>query len=152
MDAALYWTIWIALTLFAAGEAGKRISRDGRVPARWAWPVSAAGAALLIVHIAIAMGARHGWSHAAAWSATAQQTASVYGLAWGGGVYVNYAFVALWLIELWQWHRSPERNAQRLRRRDVGDSALLRRHHLQCGHRLRRWLAPRDRGAHSRRS
>ena len=102
MEAALYWTIWIALTLFAAGQAGKRISRDGRVPVPWAWPVSAAGAALLIVHIAIAMGARHGWRHAAAWSATAEQTASVYGLAWGGGVYFNYAFVALWLIELWQ--------------------------------------------------
>jgi hypothetical protein len=59
------------------------------------------------------MGARHGWSHDAAWAATARQTASVYGLAWGGGVLVNYAFVAAWLFELWSWRRSPERYRHR---------------------------------------
>ena len=113
MDLALYWTIWIALILFATGEAGKRGLHRGGPPAPWAWPVSAAGAAIAIIHIVIAMGARHGWSHDAAWAATARQTASVYGLAWGGGVLVNYAFVAAWLFELWSWRRSPERYGHR---------------------------------------
>ena len=68
---------------------------------------------VLIAHIAIAMGARHGWSHAAAWSATAQQTASVYGLAWGGGVYFNYAFARRLAAGVVAWQRSPERQARR---------------------------------------
>ena len=102
MDAALYWTIWIALALFAAGELGKRGVPHAGASAQWSWPASAAGLALLIVHNVIAMGARHGWSHDAAWSATADQTAARFGLAWGGGLYFNYAFGALWLIELWR--------------------------------------------------
>jgi hypothetical protein len=30
---------------------------------------------------------------------TARQTDAVYGVSWGGGVYVNYLFVAAWLTE-----------------------------------------------------
>ena len=50
----------------------------------------------MLVHILVAMGWRHGWSHASAGLATAQQTREVYGLDWGGGVYVNYAFIRTW--------------------------------------------------------
>jgi hypothetical protein len=100
---ALYATIWVALAAFVAGEFGKR----RRVVPAWAWRVSLAGALLCIVHILIAFGHRHHWSHDAAVQATARQTASVYGVAWGGGVYVNYVFVAAWLIELWQWRAQP---------------------------------------------
>jgi hypothetical protein len=99
----LYATIWLALAAFVAGEAGRR-----RHPAaRWAWPVSLAGALLCIVHIVIAFGYHHHWSHASAIEETARQTASVYGVAWGGGVYVNYQFVAIWLVYLWQWRTRP---------------------------------------------
>ena len=38
---------------------------------------------------------------------TARQTAAVYGINWGGGVYVNYFFVAAWLIEAWWWRAYP---------------------------------------------
>jgi len=109
VDLALYWTIWIALVLFAAGEAGKRTLAGGRA-ASWAWPASAIGAAIAVAHVVIAMGARHGWSHDAAVAATARQTSAVYGLDWGGGVFVNYAFVVLWIVELWKWRRAPERS------------------------------------------
>lgn len=115
MNAALYWTVWIALALFAAGEAGKRGLHDGRVPARWAWWAFATGAFIASVHVAIAMGVRHGWRHDSAVLATARQTAEVYGVNWGGGVYVNYAFLALWLFEAWRWRRSPTRYAHRTR-------------------------------------
>src|SRR5262249_50493191 len=101
---ALYATIWAALALFVAGEAGKRLRRE----APWAWPASVAGALLCAVHIVIAMGFRHHWSNASAIEETARQTASVYGVAWGGGVYVNYLFVVVWMAYLWRWRTRPE--------------------------------------------
>jgi hypothetical protein len=103
MSIALYATAWIAVTLFVAGEAG-RLRRP--VP-DWAWRASLTGAILCAVHMVIAMGHHHHWSHSAAVGATAQQTASVYGLAWGGGLYVNYFFVAVWLAYLWRWWTPP---------------------------------------------
>ena len=68
--------------------------------ARWLW--SAAGA-LAVVHVVLAMGVFHGWSHEAAYRHTARETAAVTGLAWGGGLYVNYAFVALWMADIAAW-------------------------------------------------
>jgi hypothetical protein len=100
---SLYATIWIALAAFVAGEAGK--ARHPVPP--WAWTTSLLGAMLCAVHIVIAFGHHHHWSHSAAIDETARQTASVYGVAWGGGVYVNYVFVAAWLAELWRWRTRP---------------------------------------------
>lgn len=101
MNIVLYWTIWLSLVSFAAGELGK---------ARrlwWAWSASATGAILLTMHILLAMAVRHGWSHAAALDATARQTGAVVGLNWGGGVYVNYLFAAVWIVELFAWRQWP---------------------------------------------
>lgn len=111
MDAALYWTIWIALALFALGETGKRGLAAGRGAASWAWPVSAIGAAMGAIHLLMAMGTRHAWSHESAMIATALQTEAVYGLRWGGGVFVNYAFVGAWIAELAVWRMAPARYA-----------------------------------------
>lgn len=115
MNIALYSTIWIALVLFCAGEAGRRNLRDARVPASatWAWWAFSCGALLCAVHIAIAMSARYAWSHQAAIDATARQTMAVYGLDWGGGVYLNYAFVIVWIVDAWQWRRDPSRDTRR---------------------------------------
>jgi hypothetical protein len=113
VDPALYWTIWIALALFAAGEAGKRGWATGGATARWAWPASATGVTIAIAHVIIAMGARHGWSHDAALAATARQTRAVYGVDWGGGLFVNYAFVSVWIVELWLWRRAPAGHVSR---------------------------------------
>lgn len=56
------------------------------------------GCALAILHIALAMHAGHGWSHAEAY----RHTAEVGGV--GEGVYVNYLFAAVWLADvLWMW-------------------------------------------------
>ena len=66
-------------------------------------PVWCAGLVACVAHILIAMAYRHGWSHEAAVLETARQTAAVYGLAWGGGVYVNYLFVGVWLAEIAWW-------------------------------------------------
>lgn len=103
MTFALYASIWIALAAFVAGEAGKR----RRTIPRWAWPVWVAGTFLSAVHIVIALGHYHHWNHDSAVAETARQTAAVYGLRWGGGVYVNYVFVAVWLAEVWYWRARP---------------------------------------------
>ena len=51
----------------------------------------------------------HGWSHGSAVMETARQTEAIYGVSWGGGVFVNYLFVAVWLGELVWWRVDPRR-------------------------------------------
>jgi hypothetical protein len=99
----MYLSIWTALTLFAAGEAGRAWlggPRSARGWPLWCW---AAGIALCATHFALAFEVRHGWSHAAAIRATAAQTAAVYGIDWGGGFWVNYVFLAVWAVDAWHW-------------------------------------------------
>ena len=63
-----------------------------------------AAAVLCIGHAALAFEVRHDWSHAAALAQTATQTAAVTGLDWGGGLYVNYVFLAGWALDVaWLW-------------------------------------------------
>ena len=66
-----------------------------------------AGAVLLVVHSLAVFHYIHRWSQDAALEHTARQTAALTGLAWGGGLYVNYAFVALWLLDALVWWRDP---------------------------------------------
>ena len=54
------------------------------------------------------------WTSRAALIDTARRTAAVTGVAWGGGIFVNYLFLAVWLADgLWWWaapvayHRRP---------------------------------------------
>jgi hypothetical protein len=80
-----------------------------RRPAAWrtarlAWT---AGAVFIILHAAAAFQIRHGWSHRHALESTAAQTEAVTGLHWGGGLYVNYAFLALWAADAWWWWQHP---------------------------------------------
>jgi hypothetical protein len=89
----------IAWPFAAAGLAAKR--RD----ARWLYSV---GAITAVMHVAVAFHLGHDWSHAEAVERT-RQTSGV-----GGGVWVNYVFVVLWLVDVaWTWigfdsyHRRP---------------------------------------------
>jgi hypothetical protein len=102
--AVISWPVWLALVLFVAAQHGQR----GSSPARWVVWTNVAGIVLCATHIVIAMGWVHGWSHAAALEATARQTESVYGLRWGGGVYVNYLFAGVWAFDTW-WHSRANR-------------------------------------------
>jgi hypothetical protein len=56
------------------------------------------GCVLAWVHIAVAFHLGHGWSHEAAW----EHTRKVGG--YGDGIFVNYAFALVWLVDvLWAW-------------------------------------------------
>ena len=119
MDGRLLTTvaIWVALTAYTRADLGRRgIWRLPDTRARLWWTV---GCAAYLVHVAAAFATYHGWSHAEAVAHTARQTAAVVGLDWGGGVWVNYAFTALWIGEtLWWWWR-PHAYRTRTRRLDT---------------------------------
>jgi hypothetical protein len=84
-------TIWLAILCYAANAVR---------PACWA---AAMGLAAYLAHIAVTFQFAHGWSHAAAEAHTARRTLDVVGFEFGGGIYVNYAFTALWALEAtWQ--------------------------------------------------
>jgi hypothetical protein len=106
-EAVLFATIWLSVALFVAGEIGKRRSLLAGAQRLTAWRLWAAGAVLCFVHIILAMALRHRWSHQSAIDATAEQTLRVYGVHWGGGVYVNYLFLATWAGELLWWRLDP---------------------------------------------
>jgi hypothetical protein len=99
---AVYLTIWLALCLFTAGEVGRARSARGL---GWPWHASATGLALSIVHTLLAFDVVHGWSHEDAVLNTAIQTERVFGAAVGWGVYVNYLFFLVWLLDLVRWRQ-----------------------------------------------
>lgn len=105
--AALYGTIWLSMLLFAAGEGRRAFTPRGSAPPHWAWWAFATGLVLAVVHTLLAFAVVHQWSHADALRSTAIQTQSIYGVAFGGGIYVNYLFIAAWLADLWWWRASP---------------------------------------------
>lgn len=97
-------TIWIALIGYAAAVvtfalARSRVKWDST--ARLLWTLACIG---LLVHVASAFYFYHGWSHEAAYRDTARQTDEVVGINWGGGLYVNYALLILWIVDvIWWW-------------------------------------------------
>jgi hypothetical protein len=98
MVAATYLTIWTALALFVLGEVGRSRGVGG-----WARAMSATGLVLALVHTVLAFDVFHQWSHADAVLSTAQQTQDVFGLRVGAGVYVNYLFFTVWLLDIVLW-------------------------------------------------
>ena len=104
MGVAVYGTIWIAVVLFVIGEAGKRAVGYRRM----AWGLWTTGAVACAVHMALAMGLQHGWSHDRAVEATAAQVEQVFGLRFGLGFYLNYVFLALWIAEAAWWRAAPQ--------------------------------------------
>lgn len=59
-------------------------------------------------HVLLAFHTHHHWSHAEAYEHTATETARKVGLNWGGGIWFNYLFLALWSVDaIWWWCR-PE--------------------------------------------
>ena len=102
-------TIWTALVFYVAGEYG----RARRPAAAWARPVWLLGALVYLGHVAAAFGIHHDWSHAAAYAHTAARTEALVGLDWGGGIWVNYAFTAVWVTEGLWWQIAPAHYARR---------------------------------------
>lgn len=106
-------TIWLALSLYVAGEMVSALHGRSRAPV--ARGLNTAGCAALLAHVAAAFHFHHGWSHAAAYADTARQTEALTGWNWGGGLFVNHLFALLWLAEVaWRW-AGPESHRRRPR-------------------------------------
>ena len=97
-------TIWTAIAAYVIGTAlfcfGR--SRSQALPAaRVAWTI---GCIALIAHFISAFHFYHDWSQEAAYRDTARQTKEVVGLNWGGGLFINYAVLCGWTIDVgWWW-------------------------------------------------
>ena len=100
------WTVRLAIACYLARVfVDLRSARSRRVAglarkARWFWT---AGCALYVLHVVCAFGFYHEWSHLSAYRHTAEQTATVIGIHWGGGLYLNYAFTVFWLADVAAW-------------------------------------------------
>ncbi|MCH8192964.1 MAG: hypothetical protein IIA65_02970 [Planctomycetes bacterium] len=109
-------TVWLALAGYAVGtfafSGSRQLDRRDRV-ARRAWTLGCIG---MLAHTACAFQFYHGWSHTAAYRDTARQTAELFGLHWGGGLYVNYALLAGWVLDCLWWWRGLEAYRRRPRR------------------------------------
>lgn len=110
--------IWIALGGYFLGEAALLYSRLGdgsksafRV-ARAAWTIGCVG---LLIHVSFAFHYFHAWSHQHAQVETARQTAEVVGVAWGGGLYINYMLMLAWTADALWWWISPRSWVRRSR-------------------------------------
>ncbi len=104
-DAFVRGTIGLSLLAWVAGEWARSLGWGRKPAGRRAWAV---GALAALAHAATAFHFRHGWSQRAALAETARQTAALTGLDWGGGLYVNYLFLAVWTADAGWWWRSPE--------------------------------------------
>lgn len=98
---ALYGTAWLALAFWAWSQW---LRRPGS--ARLAWT---AGCLANLLHILLAFHLVHHWDHALARAAVARHTYEQTGLDSGIGLYINYAFAALWLIDTICWWLYPPR-------------------------------------------
>ena len=83
-----------------------------RRPARLYWTI---GCALYLAHAAAAFQYAYHWSHATAVQDTARQTEALFGVNWGGGIWFNYAFTAIWTADALWWLIAPKTRAARPR-------------------------------------
>lgn len=116
-DNLIRWTIWLATLAYFARWFCElwpgTISTSTRLrTARGCWTTAFA---LLVAHVLCAFHFYHHWSHSHAVEHSLQQTESTVGFRFGGGPWVNYVLMGLWLGDLLWWWRSPGTFASRPR-------------------------------------
>ena len=121
-ELALRATIWLSVLAWASSEVLRRAGADRRDAARAFY---AAGAILLIAHTAVAFQSHHGWSHAAAFDATAARSAAVTGFTSGAGLYLNYLMIGIWTADAGWWWLRPRTYLSRSRAIDISIFAFL---------------------------
>ena len=104
------WTIRAAAVLYAASVIAWITRRDRG--ARLAWTLACF---LYLAHVACAFTFYHHWSHSAAYEDTSRRTAELLSVNWGGGIYFNYIFTVLWVMDVIWWWRglAPYRSRPR---------------------------------------
>ena len=105
-------TIWLSvavwlLRVFIEASGRSFTTRDRLI--RWSWLI---GALACVAHVGVAMGFGHCWSLGNAMRHTAMETRRVLEVELPWSVFVNFAFVAWWLVDAVREFRS--RAVQRL--------------------------------------
>lgn len=98
-------SIWLSLSCFLAGPLAALVGRGN-----WRWQAMARaiwtlGCVVFLVHVASAFHVAYDWSHAVALRETARETAAVTGRETGVGLYLNYLFTLLWVLDAAWWWR-----------------------------------------------
>lgn len=112
-------SVWLAVACYVVSALGQRIAPRG---VRLVWT---AGCGAFLVHVASAFHVHYNWSHVAALEHTARRTAELTGWAFGGGLYANYLFAALWLADVLWWWLAPASYRRRSGAIDLGLHAYL---------------------------
>ena len=116
-------TAWLAFALwFAALALARRGTPPGNRGSNWGWLI---GAVVMLLHTAFAFHFHHHWSHAVAVVDTACQTRELTGINWGGGVWLNYLFAAVWLGEASWRIAAPTGHARRPRWLTIATHAFI---------------------------
>jgi len=93
------WTIRAAAILYVASLIAWLRRHDHG--ARLTWSLACL---LYLAHVVWAFNFYHHWSHSAAYEDTSRRTTELLGAGWGGGLYFNYLFTAVWIVDaIWWW-------------------------------------------------
>ena len=108
-DAIVRAPILLATIAWAIGEVfrGRSAQLDRR-----ARLISTAALLLTLLHVVLAFQLVYGWSHEAAVQGTIRQVEALVGQGWRGAIFVNYAFLALWLTDVCWWWVAPISHAR----------------------------------------
>lgn len=100
-ESLMRWSVRIAvacvyfrfLVRLRSGAAGSGAPRGIEL---WLWAI---GLLLYLCHVALAFQFVHHWSHNEAWQHTAAETAELTGVFRGDGIWANYAFSLIWVLD-----------------------------------------------------
>jgi len=114
-DLITRWTVRLALACYFTSvlillRSNRAASR--RI-ARLIWTL---GCIIFLAHVAAAFHFYHHWSHADALEATRAESLEVANFNSGLGLWLNYLFTLLWLLETIAWWRSNDQYLARPRR------------------------------------
>ena len=97
-------TVWISIVAYTIGCVVFATARRQPEADRWTRLAWTTACAALVAHFISAFQFYHAWSHESAYLETARQTAAVFAINWGGGLFINYAVAALWTADVtWWW-------------------------------------------------
>src|SRR3954447_18841787 len=105
---AIFTTAYLSLTGWALANWGRQ--QQLWRWARWAWSL---GCLAILGHLLLAFHLLHHWDQGIAYDAVARQTYEQVGVDWGGGLYINYAFCSLWILDAGYWWLAPARYQKR---------------------------------------
>ena len=105
-------SVWLALLCYPAGPLGAFLAGRAEQLARLVWSL---GCLAFLAHAVSSFHVFYDWSHQVAVSETARQVAELTGRQIGAGVYLNYLFTLVWLLDAAWWWVNPTGYQQRSR-------------------------------------